>query len=182
MTVRKGRRREAGLGRYVRMALQGGADEAKIIPAKNVVTAEWVRLKCQFGCDGFGKRLNCPPHSPTPATTRRMVGEYRRALIYTCRRPLSLTTRRRMMRLLAAIERRAFLDGRYKAFGMGAGSCRLCARCDTKRACRFPELARPSMESCGIDVYATCRNSGIELEVVTGREQTAKCVSLVLLE
>lgn len=174
--------KRTGLQQFVRMALQGGADEAKIIRADNIVTAEWVRMKCQFGCSGFNKRHNCPPRTPTPETTRRMVSEYRKALIYTYSRPLNLTVRRRMARLLVAIERAAFLEGRYKAFGMGAGSCRFCNRCDTSRLCRFPELVRPSMEGCGVDVYATCRNSGIELEVVTRKDQAAKYVSLVLLE
>lgn len=172
----------AGLQKYVRMALQGGADEAKIIPARNVVTAEWVRLKCEFGCGGFNKRLSCPPYTPTPETTRKVLAEYRRALLYAYRRSDNLRMRRKMARLLVAIERRAFLDGRYKAFGMGAGPCRFCASCDTGRLCRFPHLARPSMESCGIDVYATCRNSGLELEVVTRTDQTPKYVSLILLE
>ncbi|MEO0085263.1 MAG: DUF2284 domain-containing protein [candidate division WOR-3 bacterium] len=174
--------KRAGLRKFVRMALDGGASEAKIIPTGNVVTAEWVRLKCQFGCSGFSKRHTCPPRTPTPETTRRIVLEYRKALIYTYSRPLTLAVRRRMARLLVAIERAAFLAGLYKAFGMGAGSCRFCSRCDTSKLCRFPELARPSMESCGIDVYATCRNSGIELEVVTRRDRNAKYVSLVLLE
>uniref|UniRef100_A0A7C4CCH0 DUF2284 domain-containing protein n=1 Tax=candidate division WOR-3 bacterium TaxID=2052148 RepID=A0A7C4CCH0_UNCW3 len=174
--------RLAGLRRFVTMALAGGADEAKMIPAKNVVTAEWVWLKCQFGCDGFNRRLSCPPFTPTPERMRRMVGEYRRALIYCYHRPLDLKTRRRMGRLLVAIERAAFLDGCHKAFGLGAGPCRFCAKCDTGRLCRFPELMRPSMESCGIDVYATCRNSGIELHVVRSRTERPKYVSLVLLD
>jgi hypothetical protein len=35
----------------------------KVIPAKTIATAEWVRLKCRFGCDGFGQSLTCPPYS-----------------------------------------------------------------------------------------------------------------------
>ena len=49
------------------MALKTGVQEARVIDPKTVVAAEWVRLKCQFGCDGFGKCLTCPPHSPAPA-------------------------------------------------------------------------------------------------------------------
>jgi predicted metal-binding protein len=153
-----------------------------VIPARAVVTAEWVRLKCQFGCGGWNKRLCCPPYTPTPATTRKMLTEYRNALIYAYRPNDDRRGRQRMARLLAAIERQAFLDGRYKAFGLGAGPCRFCPTCDTSALCKFPYLARPSMESAGIDVYATCRNAGIELKVVTCPDAGAKYVSLVLLD
>jgi len=54
-----------GLKKYVARALAAGADEAKIVPVANVKTAEWVRLKCQFGCDGFGNGLCCPSHANT---------------------------------------------------------------------------------------------------------------------
>jgi hypothetical protein len=33
--------------KYLKLALDGGADKVRLIPTRNVVTAEWVRLKCQ---------------------------------------------------------------------------------------------------------------------------------------
>jgi len=42
--------------------------------------------------------------------------------------------------------------------------------------------ARPWMESCGIDVYATARNSGIELNVATRTDAPSKYINLVLAE
>lgn len=168
--------------KYRRLAVEAGADVAKVIPARYVVTAEWVRLKCQFGCGGYNKRLCCPPYTPTPGTTRMMLAEYRRALIFAYRGEEGRKERRRMHRFLTGLERTAFLDGYYKALGLGAGPCRFCRVCDTTKRCRFPELARPSMESCGIDVYATCRNAGIRLEVVTSYEETPRYVNLLLVE
>ena len=38
------------------------------------------------------------------------------------------------------------------------------------------------MESCGIDVYATARNSGIKLEVVTREDAPSKHINLVLID
>jgi hypothetical protein len=38
------------------------------------------------------------------------------------------------------------------------------------------------MESCGIDVYATARSSGIELNVVTREDGPSKYINLILVE
>jgi predicted metal-binding protein len=174
----------SGLRKYVAQALATGAFEAKVIPVRNVVIAEWVRLKCQFGCDGFGKGLCCPPRTPTPELMKRVLTEYKHALIYSyvCTRSDYTMKRRRMRRLVAELERAAFLDGHYKAFGLKDGPCRLCRECDVTGDCRHSELARPSMESCGIDVYATARNSGIRLEVATRRDGPSKHINLVLID
>lgn len=169
---------------YIVQALRAGALEAKIIRARNVVTAEWVRLKCQFGCDGFGKRLCCPPRTPTPEQMKRVLAAYKRALIYsyTCTPSGYKAKRLRMQRLVPALERAMFLDGHYKAFGLMAGPCRLCKACNLEGTCRHSELARPSMESCGIDVYATARNSGLKLDVVTSEDATSKFINLILVD
>jgi predicted metal-binding protein len=60
------------LDAYIAQAKRAGALEAKTIPASNVVTAEWVRLKCQFGCDGYGNGLCCPPRTPRQNGQLRM--------------------------------------------------------------------------------------------------------------
>jgi predicted metal-binding protein len=87
-----------------------------------------------------------------------------------------------MERFLARLERTIFLDGFYRAFALGAGPCRLCAVCDTARRCRHSELARPAMEACGIDVFATCRNAGIDMAVVRDYDARQKYVNLILIE
>ena len=174
--------RSPRLDKYVRLALATGAVDAKLIPAKSVVTAEWVRLKCQFGCSGYGKRLTCPPRTPTPETTRRVLGEYRHALLFAYEGQLTMPQRRKAQRQLAGLERTAFLDGWYKALAFGAGPCRLCAECDPGSPCRHPGECRPSMESTGIDVFATCRNAGIRLEVVKTRQDPRRYVHLLLID
>ncbi|MFY9194559.1 MAG: DUF2284 domain-containing protein, partial [Methanoculleus sp.] len=57
------------------LARERGA-EVRQISASDVVTAEWVRFKCRFGCKGYAKHLSCPPYAPTPAETRRLLAEY----------------------------------------------------------------------------------------------------------
>jgi len=170
--------------KYVDRALAGGALEAVLIPARLVKTAEWVRLKCQFGCGGFGRGLCCPPHTPTPEQMKRVLAGYKTALIYSyvCT-PANYTRKRlRMQRLVVDVERSAFLDGYYKALGLVAGPCRLCKECRVAARCLHPYQARPSMESCGIDVYATARSAGIELNVVTRENAPSKHINLILIE
>jgi len=51
---------EDALGRYCQRAIESGIEGARVIDPQSIVTAEWVRMKCQFGCPGFGVRLCCP--------------------------------------------------------------------------------------------------------------------------
>jgi predicted metal-binding protein len=39
--------------KYIKRAKELGAIEAKVIPVKSIIAAEWVRLKCKFGCSGL---------------------------------------------------------------------------------------------------------------------------------
>jgi predicted metal-binding protein len=58
---------------YSDHALKGGATSVKQIHPSSVVTAPWVRLKCQFGCGGYNYGYCCPPHTPTAEETRRVL-------------------------------------------------------------------------------------------------------------
>ena len=172
---------------WIAQATELGADAAQIIPTDQVVVAEWVRLKCQYGCGAYGSRLTCPPHSPPPEVTHRMLRHYRQALLLRMERAgggwkAETRQRRQMSEVVAALERELFLAGHYRAWGMGAGPCRLCKECDPSSPCRFPHQARPSMEACGIDVYTTVRQAGWEIEVVQTMESPFRLFGLVLME
>ena len=71
---------EEEIEKLTAFAREMGGD-AKAIPASAVVTAEWVRMKCYFGCQGFGRRFGCPPYSPTPAETAAVLKEFSTALL-----------------------------------------------------------------------------------------------------
>jgi predicted metal-binding protein len=64
----------------VKLALEKGAADAKIIPASKVVVEDRVVLKCKVGCSHYGKTLACPPYNPTAEEFRRIVGEYSYAM------------------------------------------------------------------------------------------------------
>jgi predicted metal-binding protein len=90
--------------------------------------------------------------------------------------------RRKMRSQIASLERGMFLDGYYKAFGMACGPCNLCKSCDLTQPCRHEDLARPSMEACGIDVYRTLANVGFKLQVVRSPDQMCHFCGLILID
>ncbi|DAC73448.1 MAG TPA: hypothetical protein DSN98_00285 [Thermoplasmata archaeon] len=162
---------------FIRRACELGAKDAKLITPQQVFTAEWVRRKCQYGCDGYSEHLTCPPYSPTPQETRRMLDEYKTAILIHL--PSKEWTD--MKSIVSTLEREAFLSGYYKAFGMSAGPCVLCEKCNVEKGCKHTEEARPSMEACGIDVFQTARVAGFPIEVVSDHSCTQNYYGLLLL-
>jgi predicted metal-binding protein len=64
----------------VKLALEKGAADAKIIPTSKVVVEDRVVLKCKVGCNHYGKTLACPPYTPTAEEFRKIVSEYSHAV------------------------------------------------------------------------------------------------------
>jgi predicted metal-binding protein len=96
--------------------LELDADAAQIIPTDQVVVADWVRLKCQYGCGAYGSCLTCPPYSPPPEVTRRVLSHYRQGLLLRMERAgggwkEETQQRRQMSEVVAALERELFLAG-----------------------------------------------------------------------
>lgn len=167
------------------MIKASGAQVVKSIHPGKVVVANWVRLKCQYGCDAYNTRYTCPPYSPTPGYIRQMLHEYKSGLFFTYQySPTKERKERQYIRkTLAKLEREMFLDGYYKAFAMGAGPCNLCVnKCDFSKNCPQTEIARPSMEACGIDVYQTAANCGVDLKVVKNLTEMPTYCCLILIE
>lgn len=163
---------------FVRRARALGAADAKVIAPKDVFTAEWVRVKCQYGCDGYGEHLTCPPFSPTPQQTRRILDEDEAAVLVH----YDSEAWEDVKEIVVTLEREAFLAGYYKTLGLGSGPCTLCDSCDVQKRCRHPEEARPSMEACGIDVYRTARAAGFPIEVVRDYSCPQNYYGLLLLQ
>jgi predicted metal-binding protein len=170
---------------FCKRAIEMGIEEAKIIDPGSVVTAEWVRMKCQYGCPGFGESLCCPPRTPTPDMTRKVIDSYKRAILLHQRLPKRKTKRARLenfSKSIVRLEIEIFLDGYYKAWSMGCGPCDLCKECNLSGTCRHGLEARPSMEACGIDVFKTARDNGFHIEVVRTRAEEMNIFGLILVE
>jgi len=154
-----------------------------VSPPRQVFTATWVRLRCQYGCSEYGQCLTCPPHSPTPETTRKMLDEYQAAIL------LHGNATESLREIARALELKVFLAGYYKAFAFLCGPCRVCPTCAVTKQkrgkvveCKHPDKARPAMEAAGIDVFATARAAGLPIEVVRSEECPQNYYALVLAE
>ena len=166
---------------YCKKALELGIDGVKVIDPRSIVTAEWVRMKCQFGCPGFGTSLSCPPHTPTPDVTRKVIDSYEKAILLH-RRLKKGERSKDFNETVVRLEIEIFLDGYYKAWSMGSGPCRLCKECDPNGFCKHGYESRPSMEACGIDVFKTARNNGFSIEVVRTHEEERNIYGVILVE
>lgn len=175
------------LKKYFDLALQGGATSLKLIKPSSVVTAPWVRWKCQFGCGGYDYSYCCPPHTPTHEETRNVLDSYERAILFhiqTSPTPGRGKRLRKFSHGLIDLEKEMFKDGYYKAFILLAGPCDVCRECGkiTGNPCSNRYRARPSMEACGIDVFQTARNNGFHIETLRDEAEPRNNFCLMLVD
>ena len=195
------------LSHLVKMAKRLGADEAKIVKARDIVVDKRVRLKCAVPlCVDYDRHLLCPPNLMPVDEFSDILGLYKRALIVQVEadtdssdksrlplskgvhRKLDLSTHsakweRRLHRIVNQLETLAFKSGYYLAAGFIGGNCCLCRECvgpGRASMCRHPFDARPSMEAMGIDVIKTCRNVGLPLRLSS--ETKVRWTGMVLLD
>ncbi len=174
------------LDKYLERALAGGATDAKIIDPASVVTAAWVRMKCLFGCP-YKHSHGCPPQTPTSEETRKVLDCYKRAILFHKEAPKSPERGKQNMAyldMLVKMEGELFKDGFYKSFVYLAGPCPLCKECAKLKdePCIQPGRVRPSMESCGIDVYQTARNNGFFIKTLSEKSETQNLYCLMLVD
>ncbi len=160
--------------RYLVQLRAEGAGPAIIIDPHTVVTAPWTAFKCQFGCGNFGKNHCCPPKAPDDTRTRAVLDSYTRGILFRVHHWGASA-------MAAACARTLFLDGFYKAIAFGSGPCKICQSCDPD-GCRFPDKAIPSMEGCGIDVFATARAHGLEIHTLREKGEERNHFGLVLVD
>ena len=154
-----------------------GFADAIPFKADDVVFSPFARNKCQYGCQSAYEKTCISNRDMSYDETQAMVGDYRRGLLL-CSEPPTGDFQRRCL----AAEAEAFKSGFYKAFVFWAGPCSICKTCDPKTPCANPAHHRPSMEGCGIDVYATVNQVGETLHPLRRRGETVKYYGLLLLD
>jgi len=149
----------------------------KIEKAKELKIFARVRYQCSYsGCREYGKRLLCPPHTPSVDEFKKVLVRYYMALLVQLTgtikdkdnwEPETNSWALRLHDIVYKLEKQAFALGFPFAAGLIGGSCKLCDKCpiekDNNARCFHREKARPSMEAMGIDVLSTCKNVGLEV-------------------
>lgn len=156
-----------------------------------IEVAEWVRLKCHYGCSRFDSNWTCPPATPGPDKVRAILDEYELALLLVGTKSCSdfyLNNGRKRFNQVRcwkgtiSLERMLFLEGYYKAFSLVGECCALCKECAYPETCRFPQEKRPSVESFSIDVIGTLKNLGKTSKIATQTGDTYNYFGIILLE
>lgn len=156
-----------------------------------IVVAEWVNLKCCYGCNKYDTNWCCPPATPGIEKVRNVLEEYSTALLLvgsqTCPDFYRNNSRKRSNQVrywkgTLSLERLLFLEGYYKAFSLVGETCALCKECTYPEPCRFPQEKRPCVESFYIDVIGTLQNLGTTTKVATHRSESFGYYGIILVE
>jgi predicted metal-binding protein len=156
-----------------------------------ILVAQWVHMKCRYGCSNYNTNWCCPPATPGPGQARGILDEYALALLLignqSCQDFYLNNAKKRAKQVrywkgTVILERLLFLEGYYKAFSLVGESCALCKECAYPEACLFPQEKRPSVESFSIDVIGTLKNLGKTSRVAIHKNQTFNYYGIILVE
>jgi predicted metal-binding protein len=167
-----------------------GLDDIRPFPCEDIIVADWVNLKCRYGCSRYNRSWCCPPATPEPDRVRQILSEYSQALLLQgshrfpefyrddSRKRAELV---RCWKGTVSLERLIFLEGYHKAFSLVGESCGLCKNCTYPKNCRFPQEKRPSVVSFSIDMVGTLHRLGITPHVATDKSEPFTFYAIILL-
>ncbi len=170
---------------------QYGVESVLPFRTDNIVLAQWVNLKCRYGCSQYNANWSCPPATPDLDQVKRMMKEYSTALLLAGSQNRNdfykdsnrnRTDQVKYWKGTVSLERMLFLLGYDKAISLVSGACSLCRECAYPKACRFPMEKRPTVESFYIDLVGTLKHLGIETCVAMAHHETFKYYSIILLD
>lgn len=160
----------------VQKAVELGASDAKIMSTENIVFDNRSYLKCRFGCNRWGKYWTCPPHLDiTPERFMDAFAEYSSAIM------IKSTDPKVGQEVTLEVEKEAMLSqGCSFAFAMVL--CVQCDECAYPDPCKFPHMARPSMDAYGIDIGKTLEPLGFKVEFDSEGKLLPAWYSMVLID
>jgi predicted metal-binding protein len=160
----------------------------KWINPHEIIVSQWVRMKCIFGCDEYGRTAACPPNVPSIDECRIFFKEFTTGIVFhfqeCIKNPKDRQDWSRKINLkLLALEREIFLSGYHKTFLLFMDSCTLCSNCrDSRKECKRPFSSRPSPEGLGVDVFSTVRQWGLPIDVLKDYSQPMNRYAFILIE
>jgi predicted metal-binding protein len=167
---------EKKLDQLVEKAIAFGAAEAKLIAADDIVFDSRSYLKCRFGCNRWGKYWTCPPHLEiSPERFKDAFDQYKTGII------IKTTDPKTGQEVTLAVEKEAMLTAGFM-FAFAMVLCVQCEECACPDPCRYPHLARPSMDAYGIDIGKTVAPLGFKVEFDRDGKLLPSWYSMVLID
>ncbi|MHA2074383.1 MAG: DUF2284 domain-containing protein [Candidatus Hodarchaeales archaeon] len=165
-----------------------GFNDFKWIDPKNIIVAQWVRLKCTFGCPEFGNKAACPPNTPSVMDCKKFFREYERAVIFRFEKQLEdPETRHKWSKSvnlkLLDLEKKVFLEGHVKAFLLPMNSCHICEECTSDlKDCSHPKKSRPAPEGMAVDLFSTVKQVGYPIKVLKDYTEVMNRYALLMVD
>jgi predicted metal-binding protein len=160
----------------------------KWVNGNQISVAQWVRVKCMYGCDSYGKKSTCPPNTPSITECREFIAEYKNAVVFHFQVKVDDDKElhqwcKQINRELLKVEKEIFLLGYYKAFALLVDECNFCSDCVPERVmCKNKKMARPCTEAMGIDVYKTVRDLQYPIQVIREKNENMNRYGILLID
>ncbi len=166
-----------------------GASDAVFVSADMISVEDRIISFCRPPqCEGYGRSIYCPPHAMKPAEARSWISEFRRGILFKLDVPIAelmtgerFSFFRKIFEISADLEELCKAHGHVRSKSLAAGSCKPvfcednpCRALEPKGTCRFPRLARPSMEAVGINVFDLAEKVGWEMHPITRNTREGK--------
>ena len=175
-----------------------GASDAAMIAAPSLVVEDRFAAMCAepYRCPSYGLAPGCPPHAMRPGEFRRMLRDYRLALVFKIDALLAdLQTEkgkdvaRRIHAIAATLEKEALVGDFVRAHGIAAGSCKelfcgdqaSCRFLDNHQPCPYADQARPSLSALGINFEMLARTAGWPFHKPKEQDTPAKTPAMAMM-
>jgi predicted metal-binding protein len=162
--------------------------KAYFLKAEDIPVENRIALKCAYGCRGYGKRLSCPPYVMSVEEFRKVIEEYKSALLLVDEYDTSgiqdileawSELRKDSFHKMFKLEQEAFREGFTFAHLLRPGSCNECEICNLEK-CVKPEMRRFAPEAVGINIQKAMEEAGLTLEFC--KPEKTSCIGILLLE
>jgi predicted metal-binding protein len=162
--------------------------KAYFLKAEDIPVENRIALKCAYGCRGYGKRLSCPPYVMSVDEFRKVIEEYKSALLLVDEYDTSgiqdileawSELRKDSFHKMFELEQEAFREGFTFAHLLRPGSCNECEICNLEK-CVKPEMRRFAPEAVGINIQKAMEEAGLTLEFC--KPEKTSCIGILLLE
>ena len=152
----------------IKEAIGGDIWQSALVSSDKVMFEKEVREACEKNyCGRYGKCWTCPPGVGEIDVLKNKLLKYSQVFVFTTKHSLEdsfdyegMQTAHRLHDEIT--DRIRALCREEGALILGAGSCNVCEKCTYPDApCRFPDIAMPSVEACGINVMSLAKTAGI---------------------